>query len=110
MNTFQNKVLLVFGLALLINAAYSAIQYKRYLRIFEKEIESLPFDITIQCILALFICSWGIIQSSGSLKPIRISCTMEKTTFDILNMRPDFMIFNHRGALFSLLYSSSEVH
>jgi len=90
-------VTLVVGLLLLIHSAYSAIQHRTFLKLSEQAYESLPNDIGAESILAVVLCSVGVVLWKGKFKPIHKAAEMAKKTFDMVNSRPDFYIFNHRG-------------
>lgn len=93
----KGRIVMAIGLLLLFHSAFSALQHMKYLRLSEKHGEPLPMDIVIECIVSVVICAWGVVSVSGKLHPIRITTSMAKKTFDVIDSRPSFMTFQHRG-------------
>ncbi|GAA6109743.1 ER membrane protein complex subunit 5 [Tachysurus ichikawai] len=90
------------GLFALAHAAFSAAQHRSYMRLTEKENETLPIDIVLQTLLAFVVTCCGIVHISGEFKDMDASSELKHKTFDTLRNHPSFYLFNHRGrVLFS---------
>jgi hypothetical protein len=96
----NGKVIFSVGLLILLHSAYSAVQYRSLLRDFGRDFTGLPLDILLECFLAIMVCSWGVLNLSGSFKPIKATIATTQRTFDMTNHRQDFAIFQHRGRHF----------
>merc|ERR1712142_192140 len=95
------KVFVAVGLLCILHAAYSAAQHRTYLRLTKTEFLALPLDIAIQCLVALGVVAFGVINVAGELKEIRVTAELEKQSFETVWNNPSFYSFNHRGkALF----------
>ncbi|CAD7079795.1 unnamed protein product [Hermetia illucens] len=92
-----NKLLLTIGVISLLHAAYSAAQYRTFLRITEQDSSQLPFDIVLQALVSLFVIVYNIIQVVGDFKEIRAAVELQEKTWETLSNIPSFYIFNHRG-------------
>ncbi|KAJ8795251.1 hypothetical protein J1605_002875 [Eschrichtius robustus] len=73
------KGLVGIGLFALAHAAFSAAQHRSYMRLTEKEDESLPIDVSFYKGLS------------------KIDAFFLLRTFDTLRNHPSFYVFNHRG-------------
>ncbi|XP_029786698.1 membrane magnesium transporter 1 isoform X1 [Suricata suricatta] len=62
------KGLVGVGLFALAHAAFSAAQHRSYMRLTEKEDESLPIDIVLQTLLAFAVTCYGIVHIAGEFK------------------------------------------
>jgi len=91
------NLLTTVGLLILIHSTISAIQYRRYLRGIGEHFTSLPIDIVLEVLVAFALSAWGSVLISGTFRPIKVTSSLSKFTTDMLNSRPDFMLFNHRG-------------
>ncbi|XP_073676886.1 ER membrane protein complex subunit 5 [Garra rufa] len=85
------------GLFALAHAAFSAAQHRSYMRLTEKENETLPIDIMLQTLLSFVITCYGIVHISGEFKDMDASSELKNKTFDTLRNHPSFYLFNHRG-------------
>ena len=55
----------------------------------------------LQCLVALGVVAFGVINVAGELKEIRVTAELEKQSFETVWNNPSFYSFNHRGkALF----------
>ncbi|XP_012696765.1 ER membrane protein complex subunit 5 [Clupea harengus] len=86
-----------FGLFALAHAAFSAAQHRSYMRLTEKENETLPIDIVLQTLLAFIVTCYGIVHIAGEFKDMDASSELKNKTFDTLRNHPSFYCFNHRG-------------
>ncbi|KAG1929214.1 ER membrane protein complex subunit 5 isoform X2 [Pimephales promelas] len=93
------------GLFALAHAACSAAQHRSYMRLTEKENETLPIDIVLQTLLSFVITCYGIVHISGEFKDMDASSELKNKTFDTLRNHPSFYLFNHRGRV---LFSAPE--
>jgi len=99
MNGFS-RFCIFFGFLLLFHSGYSAVQHKTYLKLTEQPFVGLPHDITIECIIGTILCVIGGVLASESPQSIQVTNEFSKKTFDDINTRPDFIIFQHRGRSF----------
>ncbi|XP_036897103.1 membrane magnesium transporter 1-like [Sturnira hondurensis] len=91
------KGLVGIGLFALAHAAFSAAQHRSYMRLTEKEDESLPIDIVLQILLAFTVTCYGIVHIAGEFKDMDATTELKNKTFDTLRNHPSFYVFNHRG-------------
>ncbi|XP_045683955.1 ER membrane protein complex subunit 5-like [Phyllostomus hastatus] len=102
------KGLVGIGLFALAHAAFSAAQHRSYMRLTEKEDESLPIDIVFQILLAFTVTCYGIVHSAGEFKDMDATSELKNKTFDTLRNHPSFYVFNHRGrVLFQTLEATN---
>ncbi|XP_023653238.2 ER membrane protein complex subunit 5 [Paramormyrops kingsleyae] len=99
------KGIVGFGLVALAHAAFSAAQHRSYMRLTEKENETLPIDIVLQTLLAFVISCYGIVHIAGDFKDMDASSELQNKSFDTLRNHPSFYMFNHRGRV---LFQSRE--
>uniref|UniRef100_H0VFC3 Membrane magnesium transporter n=1 Tax=Cavia porcellus TaxID=10141 RepID=H0VFC3_CAVPO len=87
------------GLALfaLAHAAFSAAQHRSYMRLTEKEDESLPVDVILQTLLAFAVTCYGVVHIAGEFKDMNATSELKNKRFDTLRNHPSFYVFNHRG-------------
>uniref|UniRef100_A0A4W6FLY9 Membrane magnesium transporter n=3 Tax=Lates TaxID=8186 RepID=A0A4W6FLY9_LATCA len=85
------------GLFALAHAAFSAAQHRAYMRLTEKENETLPIDIVLQTLLSFVMTCYGIVHIAGEFKDMDASSELKNKTFDTLRNHPSFYLFNHRG-------------
>ncbi|KAG5853066.1 ER membrane protein complex subunit 5-like [Anguilla rostrata] len=91
------KGLVGIGLFALAHAAFSAAQHRSYMRLTEKENETLPIDIVLQTLLAFIMTCYGIVHIAGEFKEMDASSELKNKSFDTLKNHPSFYVFNHRG-------------
>ena len=91
------KGLVGIGLFTLAHAAFSAAQHRSYMRLTEKEDESLPIDIVLQTLLAFAVTCYGIVHSAGEFKDLDATSELKNKTFGTLWNHPTFYVFNHHG-------------
>ncbi|ESN93880.1 hypothetical protein HELRODRAFT_88075 [Helobdella robusta] len=91
------KIIVTVGMITLFHAAYSAAQHRSYLRMTEQEFTNLPMDILIQTLFALVLTCCGVCKVVGSFREIRAVADLENRTWDSMNSRTSFYVFNHRG-------------
>ncbi|AWP12440.1 Transmembrane protein 32 [Scophthalmus maximus] len=70
---------------------------RSYMRLTEKENETLPFDIVLQTILSFVMTCYGIVHIAGEFRDMDASSELKNKTFDTLRNHPSFYLFNHRG-------------
>ncbi|XP_041035962.1 ER membrane protein complex subunit 5 [Carcharodon carcharias] len=99
------KGLVAVGLFALAHAAFSAAQHRSYMRLTEKENETLPIDIVLQTLLAFLITCYGIVHVAGEFKDMDATSELKNKTFETLRNHPSFYLFNHRGRV---LFSPAE--
>ena len=81
----------------LARAAFSAAQHPSYMRLTEKEDESLPIAIVLQTLLAFTVACYGIVHIAGEFKDRDATSELKNKTFDTLRNHPSLYLFNHRG-------------
>ncbi|XP_067883349.1 ER membrane protein complex subunit 5 [Heterodontus francisci] len=91
------KGLVGIGLFALAHAAFSAAQHRSYMRLTEKENETLPIDIVIQTLLAFLLTCYGLVHMAGEFKDMDATSELKTKTFETLRNHPSFYLFNHRG-------------
>ncbi|KAL6064402.1 Membrane magnesium transporter 1 [Balamuthia mandrillaris] len=119
MSSFANRLVFLLGLLIMANAAYSAIQYRNFLKVMETPEEPLPLDVRLQTLLAVAVCTIGAIQWAGHFKHIKTTSTAAQKcvfflfslsfslngvlnllttcrSYDMVHSRSDFMAFSHR--------------
>ena len=58
---------------------------------------SWPAQATIEVIVGFTLALGGVLLAAGELKPIRATDQMASKTLDMVNSRPEFEVFAHRG-------------
>uniref|UniRef100_UPI00398F79A2 ER membrane protein complex subunit 5-like n=2 Tax=Pristiophorus japonicus TaxID=55135 RepID=UPI00398F79A2 len=99
------KGLVGVGLFALAHAAFSAAQHRSYMRLTEKENETLPVDIVLQTLLAFVVTCYGIVHIAGEFKDMDATSELKNKTFETMRNHPSFYLFNHRGRM---LFSPAE--
>ncbi|KAM7265343.1 hypothetical protein ACFE04_003026 [Oxalis oulophora] len=89
----------LLGIVILGHAAYSTIQYRGLLKIMEEEFSGPPFTVVIELILGLVLCMWAALTVPGNFLSIHPHSDENRVVALPANL--DFMIFNHRGKVFS---------
>uniref|UniRef100_A0A8B9ZAZ6 Membrane magnesium transporter 1 n=1 Tax=Buteo japonicus TaxID=224669 RepID=A0A8B9ZAZ6_9AVES len=74
-----------------------ALLDRSYMRLTEKEDETLPIDIVLQTLLAFAVTCYGIVHIAGEFKDMDATSELKNKTFDTLRNHPSFYVFNHRG-------------
>nr|XP_010941484.1 membrane magnesium transporter [Elaeis guineensis] len=85
----------VLGCVILVDAAYSAIQYRGMLKIMEEEFSGPPMNVVVELLLGLALCMWAGLAVPA--KFLSILPDSEENRIVSLPANLDFMIFNHRG-------------
>ncbi|NXW68119.1 MMGT1 protein, partial [Hirundo rustica] len=70
---------------------------RSYMRLTEKEDETLPIDIVLQTLMAFAVTCYGIAHIAGEFKDMDATSELKNKTFDTLRNHPSFYVFNHRG-------------
>ncbi|OXB67442.1 UNVERIFIED_CONTAM: hypothetical protein H355_013639 [Colinus virginianus] len=83
------KGLVGLGLFALAHAAFSAAQHRSYMRLTEKEDETLPIDIVLQTLLAFAVTCYGIVHIAGEFKDM-------DATSELKNKYALFLLINTR--------------
>ncbi|NP_001090403.1 ER membrane protein complex subunit 5-B precursor [Xenopus laevis] len=104
------KGLVGIGLFALAHAAFSAAQHRSYMRLTEKEDETLPIDIVLQTLLAFIVACYGIVHIAGEFKDMDATSELRNKTFDTLRNHPSFYVFNHRGRVMFQPPESEDCH
>nr|XP_025036652.1 membrane magnesium transporter 1 [Pelodiscus sinensis] len=79
---------------------------RSYMRLTEKEDETLPIDIVLQTLLAFALTCYGIVHIAGEFKDMDATSELKNKTFDTLRNHPSFYVFNHRGRV---LFQSPDI-
>ena len=56
-----------------------------------------PVQAVIEVIVGFTLALGGVLLAAGELKPIRATDQMASKTLDMVNSRPEFEVFAHRG-------------
>ncbi|KAJ0087815.1 hypothetical protein Patl1_32157 [Pistacia atlantica] len=88
----------VLGVVILAHAAYSTVQYRGLLKIMEEEFSGPPFNVVIELLLGLLLCTWAALTVPG--KFLSIHPDSDDNRMVSLPGNLEFMIFNHRGKAF----------
>uniref|UniRef100_A0A8D2JQ62 Membrane magnesium transporter n=1 Tax=Sciurus vulgaris TaxID=55149 RepID=A0A8D2JQ62_SCIVU len=91
------KGLVGIGLFALAHAAFSAAQHRSYMRLTDREDESLPMDTVLQTLLAFAVTCYGTVHIAGEFKDLDAASELRNETSDTLRNHPSFYVFNHRG-------------
>ncbi|CAJ0965178.1 unnamed protein product [Ranitomeya imitator] len=83
---------------------------RSYMRLTEKEDETLPIDIVLQTLLAFVVACYGIVHIAGEFKDMDATSELKNKTFDTLRNHPSFYIFNHRGRVMFQSPETEESH
>lgn len=99
--TMVYKMLLAFGFCSLLHAAFSAAQYRSFLRVSEQQFTGhLPGDIIAQAIISLFIAMYSVVSVSGDFKVIQADDDFSKQRYDLVfSTQKSFVNFKHRGRI-----------
>ncbi|KAI4553035.1 hypothetical protein MJT46_016329 [Ovis ammon polii x Ovis aries] len=80
------KGLVGIDLFALAHTAFSSAQHRSYMRLTEKEDESLPIDMVLQTLLAFAVTCYGIVHIAGEFKVLfRPSNTTNSSNQDALS-------------------------
>lgn len=91
-----SALLCLGSLVLLVHATLCAIQHREYLKAVELPFTFSPIEISLQCVAAVLVGTWGVMGVQGSFLPIRTAEVLGKQTMDNLEPSPDFVHFNTR--------------
>ncbi|KAH9408588.1 Membrane magnesium transporter 1 [Tyrophagus putrescentiae] len=96
-----SKIILVLGFCSLLHAAFSAAQYRSFLRVAEQDFTGhLPADIIAQAVVSLLITMYGVVSISGQFKVIYADDDFDRQKQDLVFSTPkSFVTFNHRGQI-----------
>uniref|UniRef100_A0A6M2EM88 Uncharacterized protein n=1 Tax=Populus davidiana TaxID=266767 RepID=A0A6M2EM88_9ROSI len=86
------------GVLILSHAAYSTTQYEGLLKITEDEFSGPPFNVVVELIVGLVLCTWAAISVPGIF--LSIHPHSDDNRMVSLPDNLDFIIFNHRGKVF----------
>ncbi|KAG6744116.1 hypothetical protein POTOM_052825 [Populus tomentosa] len=86
------------GVLILSHAAYSTTQYEDLLKITEDEFSGPPFNVVVELIVGLVLCTWAAITVPGIF--LSIHPNSDDNRMVSLPDNLDFIIFNHRGKVF----------
>lgn len=89
----------VLGSFALAHAAYSTIQYRGLLKIMEEDFKGPPMNVIVELVLGFSFCMWAALSVQGKFLSIHPDSDENRVVSLPANL--DFMIFNHRGKLFS---------
>ncbi|CAG8652584.1 4166_t:CDS:2 [Paraglomus brasilianum] len=95
--TTVGRIICFIGFIFLAHASYSTYEHLSYLKAVERVERELPLDIKLETLSSVAIFSLGVALVAGSLKEIYVKSEMAKKTIDLVDTRPSFIIFNHRG-------------
>jgi len=95
-HTMMGKAACFSSLALIIHATVCAVQHREYLKAVQQPFSFPPFEISIQCIAAVLLGTWGVVALQANFTPIRTTTHLAKQTVDALDSGLDFIHFNTR--------------
>ena len=95
-HTMMGKAACFTSLALIIHATVCAVQHREYLKAVQQPFSFPPFEISIQCIAAVLLGTWGVVALQANFTPIRTTTHLAKQTVDALDSGLDFIHFNTR--------------
>eukprot|EP00118_Oscarella_pearsei_P004884 m.21673 g.21673 ORF g.21673 m.21673 type:complete len:102 (+) comp28199_c0_seq3:218-523(+) len=91
------RIVFILGFVLLLHAAFSAMQHRTFLSLEDRSSSSLPIDIVLQSLVALVVCSMGLVKWVVNFKDIKADTDPTHKTFDSAGNCSSFFIFQHRG-------------
>lgn len=96
-----SKFWLVLGLCSLLHSAFSAAQYRSYLRVSEQKFTgSLPMDIVVQAFVSLILTLYSVVSIYCNFKVIFANDDyVTKSYGNVFSTPPSFIRFNHRGRI-----------
>jgi hypothetical protein len=56
-------------------------------------------QVQVQCVVCMLMGAVGVVFVAGKLQPISLSAILDGATNTFDDFNPDFMVFNHRGAI-----------
>ena len=116
------KVVAIMGILSLIHCAYSAAQYRAYLRSQSHSSSTSvaqmshlpPIDTILQTLISFIITLYCVTQIGASnFKEIRATAQFESKSLDFISTRPSFYLFSHRGQTWFRhiwTYRNSRIH
>lgn len=95
------KLMLICGLCSLFHAAFSAAQYRSYLRVSEQKFTgSLPMDIMIQAFVSLLVTLYSVVSIYCNFKVIFANDDFANKSYGhMFSTPPSLVTFNHRGRI-----------
>eukprot|EP00500_Bicosoecida_sp_ms1_P007042 CAMPEP_0203816440 /NCGR_PEP_ID=MMETSP0115-20131106/15076_1 /ASSEMBLY_ACC=CAM_ASM_000227 /TAXON_ID=33651 /ORGANISM="Bicosoecid sp, Strain ms1" /LENGTH=113 /DNA_ID=CAMNT_0050725345 /DNA_START=23 /DNA_END=364 /DNA_ORIENTATION=- len=97
------KVVVALGVLLFVHSGFSMSQYKALLAVAEDpDAPDIPIDVLIEVVLACAVTLVGVLFAVGRFQPIHVADERERS-LDVLDSRPDFALYNHRGRAFAAL-------
>mmetsp|Transcript_30537 Transcript_30537/g.47840 ORF Transcript_30537/g.47840 Transcript_30537/m.47840 type:complete len:124 (+) Transcript_30537:347-718(+) len=102
-NKLPFRLIAFLGILLLAHAAYSTVQYRKYLRMVGQDFVDSPIDIYIECLIACFLSLIGVLGFTDDYQPIRAAETFHSKTVDDVSFRPEFVSFHHRTRVLGVL-------
>ena len=108
-----SKTFLLVGLCSLVHAAFSAAQYRSYLRVSEQPFTgSLPVDIILQTVFSLLVTIASLVGvQCGHFKVIQADNDFAKKRYDqVFGTQNSFFNFNHRGRLLCSVNAQRSEH
>ncbi|KYQ92040.1 putative transmembrane protein [Tieghemostelium lacteum] len=86
----------IIGVLIFLHTVYSSLQHRKYLRLTDQHFEGIPNDIIFECIVSLFIFSFGVVNSQ-TLTPIRVSSHLSKKYKILFTHSPIITIEKKKG-------------
>jgi len=99
------RALLLISVAMVLHAAYSVYEHLTYLKALGKPEGTLPQDIVVEAIVAMFIGILGASLNNPELREITWRSEMKKRKMEEMDARPSFTSYVHRG---NLLFGASK--
>jgi hypothetical protein len=105
---WKAKLLLLVGSAFLLQSGYAVIMFSNFRKVQQQLHLTLPLDIIATCCIGLLLCLIAIIQLSGNFKGKLAVPELATRSYDTLQTRRDFNIFNHRGKVLNRAAAASD--
>ncbi|KAI9229989.1 MAG: membrane magnesium transporter-domain-containing protein [Piptocephalis tieghemiana] len=95
----SGRLMSVLALLLMIHSAYSTYEHLTVLKAMNSREEYIPMDIIAECLVATALFLLGSIFIVEPFKPIDMEQEMSKLTLNMVDARPSFRTFDHRGSV-----------
>ena len=88
---------LTVSAVVLAHAAFSSAHLNNLRRGEGLPVTGVPFDVWVEGIVGFGLALLGALLAAGSYKHISFESEQVNKTFDVLNAREEFQMYNHRG-------------
>ncbi|KAJ1853457.1 hypothetical protein LPJ73_002645 [Coemansia sp. RSA 2703] len=91
------KVVAVLAFVCMLHSGYAAREFLLYSKSIGRQDLTLPIEIVLECLGALVVMIFAVVQGVGELKPVSYEAEMKRYSIDGVFSRPSFQLYNHRG-------------